>query len=218
MCKVRPEKMVYSEEPQNASAYTENMDKIYTRFAKAYDGFITLFPIWKKWLKSVQPYVRGQSLLDVSFGPGYLFRKYPKDMMLYGLDYNAQMVMRAKQKTVQWGVSADIQQGKVEALPYADASFDTVINTMAFSGYPDGKKAMAEMLRVLRDDGVLLLLDYDYPANRNVFGYWMVRAIVKSGDIVRDVAAIVDTLHHTYERKTIGGFGSVQLFIIRKKG
>lgn len=216
MFKVNKEKLVYSQTPQDEGAYTDKMDKIYTRFAKAYDGFIALFPLWKKWLKSVLPYIRGENLLDISFGPGYLFRCYPKLMKLHGLDYNATMVKRMRDKAKRWGIDVDIKQGKVEAMPYADNSFDTVVNTMAFSGYPDGEKAVGEMLRVLRDDGVLLILDYDYPANRNVFGYWMVRLIVRSGDIVRDIGKLLGAFPCTYERQVIGGFGSIQLFIIKK--
>ena len=217
MFRVKQEKLIYGQTPQNGGAYTDRMDKIYTRFAKAYDGFIAVFPLWKKWLKSVLPYIRGENLLDISFGPGYLFRCYPKNMRLFGLDYNVTMVQRAREKVKNWDVHVDIQKGNVEALPYEDKSFDTVVNTMAFSGYPDGEKAIAQMLRVLRDDGVLLLLDYDYPANRNLLGYWMVRVMVKSGDIIKDIGKMLDAVPCTFERKVIGGFGSVQLFIIKKQ-
>jgi len=216
MFKVNPNKLVYGETPKDTDAYTQKMDKVYTRYAAAYDGFIALFPLWKKWLKSVLPFAQGKNLLDISFGPGYLFKKYPFNMMLSGLDYNQTMVERAKKKTKKWGVDVEIIKGNVESLPYTDEQFDTVVNTMAFSGYPDGKKALREMLRVLAEDGVLLILDYDYPKNRNVLGYLMVRLIVKSGDIVRDIGAMLDEMSCYYERKTIGGFGSIQLFIIRK--
>lgn len=216
MFKVKAGKLVYDQDTKDGQAYTDKMDKVYTRFAGAYDGFIALFPLWKKWLKSVLPYIRGKDLLDISFGPGYLFRRYPKDMRLYGLDYNARMVARARQKTQKWGLTVEITKGNVEAMPYPDKSFDTVVNTMAFSGYPDGKKALAEMLRILRDDGVLLLLDYDYPADRNLFGYLMVRIMAASGDIIKDIGKTLDGFPCTYTRKKIGGFGSIHLFIVEK--
>ena len=150
MFKVKKEKLIYSQIPKDRQGYTDKMDKIYTRFAKAYDGFIVVFPLWKRWLRSVLPYIKGKSLLDISFGPGYLFRVYPKQLRLSGLDYNARMVQRARQKTEKWRCRVDIVQGNVEEMPYESQSFDTVVNTMAFSGYPDGEKAIAEMLRVLR--------------------------------------------------------------------
>ena len=217
MFKVKEEKLIYDHPPHDGQAYTDQMDNIYTRFAKAYDGFIAVFPLWKKWLKTVLPYVQGDKLLDVSFGPGFLFCCYPKSMTLHGLDYNETMVTRMREKATKQGIEVDIVKGNVEAMPYADKSFDTVVNTMAFSGYPDGAKAISEMLRVLRDDGVLLLLDYDYPDNRNVFGYGMVRLISKSGDIIKDIGKQLKAAPCTYERKVVGCFGSVQLFIIKKQ-
>ncbi len=112
--------------------------------------------------------------------------------------------------------NVNIIKGNVEYMPYPDEYFDTIINTMAFSGYPDGEKALSEMLRVLKDDGVLLLLDYDYPPNRNYFGYLFVKLIEACGDIMKDIGSLIDNTGYSYERKIIGGFGSVQLFIVRK--
>jgi ubiquinone/menaquinone biosynthesis C-methylase UbiE len=207
---------MYTAEPENAGVYTDEMDKIYTRFAKAYDGFMALFPLWKKWICAVLPYIEGDRVLEVSFGPAYLLRKIPDDVELFGLDYNRTMVARAKDKMRKINKKAHITQGNVDSLPYPDNFFDTVVNTMAFSGYPDGLRAMKELVRVMKPDGILLLLDYDFPKNRNALGYLIVRLIEACGDIMRNVPAIVEKCNCTCERKTIGCFGAVQLFLIRK--
>jgi len=217
MFKVNEKKFTYSKEPRDDSAYTKKMDKIYSKFAVHYDYFMAVFPLWKKWLKSVLPYIQGDRIIDISFGPGYLFLKYPRDTKLHGLDYNEVMVARGKEKMKKQNISVDIIQGNVQSMPYSDEYFDTIINTMAFTGYPNGIKALDEMLRVLKKDGVVLMLDYDYPKNRNIFGYLFVKLIEKSGDIIKDIGSIIDSCGGIYERKIIGGFGSVQLFIIRKK-
>ncbi len=216
MFKVSEKKLKYTKKPENPHEYTEKMDKIYTRYAKAYDGFIKAFPLWKKWLTSVLPYVTGKRILEVSFGPAWLMTQYPKDKEIYGLDYNAEMVSRVKEKLGKKGVDAEIVKGNVENMPYPDSFFDTVVNTMAFSGYPDGEKAMEEMLRVLKPGGVLLLLDYDYPPDRNFAGVAFVKFIEACGDIMKDITALIEDTGAAYERIIIGGFGSVQLFIIRK--
>ncbi len=216
MFKVKPEKLTYSKPPKDNVAYTNKMDKMYSWSAKAYDGFMVVFPLWKKWLKSILPYVKSGMLLEVSFGPAWLMQKYPSDIELYGLDYNETMVKRAKAKLTKNNINAQIIKGNVENMPYSDNSFDTVVNTMAFTGYPDGKIAISEMLRVLKPNGVLLLLDYDYPPNRNVFGYLFVRFIELCGDIIKDIPKLITDAGATYERKLIGGAGSIQLFIITK--
>ena len=216
--KMRKEKLTYSNVPDHYLVYTKKMDKIYTRYAKAYDCFMAVFPLWKKWLRSVLPYLQGDRILEVSFGPAYLLTQYPKDKMLFGLDYNAVMVKRAKEKMEKCNQTVDIVKGDVTDMPYPDGFFDTIVNTMAFTGYPDGQMALAEMLRVLKPDGVLLMLDYDYPKNRNVWGCYFVKLIEKCGDIIKDIGALIESNGCDYQRKIIGGFGSVQLFIIKKQG
>ncbi|MBT3320069.1 MAG: class I SAM-dependent methyltransferase [Clostridia bacterium] len=216
MFKVSKEKLRYTQKPQNRDAYTKKMDRIYTKYTKAYGGFIAVFPLWKYWLRCVLPYIKGSNIIDISFGPAYLFTKLPADKNLYGLDYNETMVRRARAKMQKRNINVDIRKGNVENMPYPDSFFDTVINTMAFSGYPDGETAINEMLRVLKYDGTLLILDYDYPQNRNIFGYWVVKLIEKSGDIIRDIGKLIDSTGCNYTRKKIGGFGSIQLFVITR--
>ena len=72
--------LTYTKPPKDALAYTDKMDKIYSWSAKAYDGFMFVFPLWKKWLRSILPYVKSGKLLEVSFGPAWLMQKYPKDI------------------------------------------------------------------------------------------------------------------------------------------
>ncbi len=216
MFKVPIKKITYTTRPNKSIEYTKEMDKIYTRYAKMYDVFMVVFPLWKKWLCSVLPFVQGERIIDISFGPAYLLSKLPANKQLYGLDYNETMVKRAKIKMEKCNKKVDIISGNVESMPYPDEYFDTIINTMAFSGYPDGEKAILEMLRTLKKDGILLLLDYDYPPNRNFFGYYIVRFIELCGDIMKDIGSLIEKTGCKYDRKIVGGFGSVQLFIVRK--
>ncbi len=217
MLKVPARWCLYTKKPVNGQMYTDKMNRIYTRFSKAYDGFIRLAPFWSEWLSQVLTYDLGKKVLEVSFGPGYLLTKYPETSNVYGLDYNSTMVHRAKVKVLKAKRKAKLIEGNVEAMPYPDNFFDTIVNTMAFSGYPDGDKAMSEMLRVLKPEGQLLLIDYDYPPDRDVRGYLMVKFIELCGDVMKDIGKIVESQGATYTRKMIGAYGSVQLFDIRKQ-
>ena len=218
MCiKVSPGKIKYQEKPNDSLAYTKEMDRIYTRWTKAYDRFIAVVPLWKKWLRSVLPHIKGNKLLEVSFGTGFLLTQYPEDIELYGIDFNSDMVSWAQNKLAKIGRQADLVQGNVEQLPYEDCFFDTVVVTMAFSGYPDGDKALVEMLRVLEPGGRLLLVDYDYPPDRNILGYWITRAMIKSGDLIKDIHKTIKRTDCKYESRCIGSFKSVQLFMVTKK-
>lgn len=112
---------------------------------------------------------------------------------------------------------AQLFQGNVEKLPFPDNTFDTVINTMAFTGYPSGEKAMSELKRVLKKDGRLLLVDFDYPKNRNRFGYLIVRLWEKFCDIIKDINSLLMQYDFDYKDISVGGFGSVHLFIAQNK-
>ena len=148
----------YSDEPQDAETFSNRFDHTYTRIAGIYDFAIKALPVWKTWLKHAIPHITGRRVLEVSFGTGYLMTRYAGQFEVYGIDLNARMVSVATRNLSRAGISADLRQGTVEDLPYDDGFFDTVVNTMAFSGYPSATKAMAEICRVLAPTGRLVLM------------------------------------------------------------
>ncbi|MGW1886116.1 class I SAM-dependent methyltransferase [Streptomyces sp. NPDC001970] len=68
-------------------------------------------------------------------------------------------------------MAADLREGDAQALPFPDMSFDTVVCTLSLCAIPDDQRAIAEMSRVLRPGGRLLLLDH-VPSTT-----WPVRAL-----------------------------------------
>jgi ubiquinone/menaquinone biosynthesis C-methylase UbiE len=216
--KVKLEKIKYTDLSKISSDYTDIMNKEYNWMAKGYDSFMTIFPLWKKWIKKIIPHITGDKILEVSFGSGYLMTQYASDKYeIYGIDYNERMLEITTNKMKKININAQLSQANVEKLPFPDNTFDTVINTMAFTGYPNGGKAMSELKRVLKKDGSLLLLDFDYPNNRNRFGYMMVRLWEKFGDIIKDINSLLMEHNFDYRDISVGGFGSVHLFIAQKK-
>lgn len=213
----RPEKIIYTDTAKIDPGYTEKMNKEYNWMAKGYDAFMTVFPLWKNWIKKVIPYIEGKKILEVSFGSGYLMSQYAKDDLdIYGIDYNEKMLELTSKKMRSKNIDAKLSKENVEKLPFPDSTFDTVINTMAFTGYPDGDKAMSELKRVLKKGGKLLLVDFDYPKDRNLFGYLIVRLWEKFGDIIKDINSLLIKYDFDYQDIPVGGFGSVHLFIAKK--
>ncbi len=218
MLKVKAEKIKYTDLSKIPSNYTDEMNKEYNWMAKGYDVFMIIFPLWKRWIKKAIPHINGKKILEVSFGSGYLMTQYASDKYeIYGIDYNEKMLEITYSKIKRLNINAQLTQGNVEKLPFPDNTFDTVINTMAFTGYPDGNKAMTEFKRVLKKDGKLLLVDFDYPNNRNGFGYIIVKLWEKFGDIIKDINSLLTKYDFEYEDISVGGFGSVHLFIAKKK-
>ena len=218
MLKVKADKVRYTDLSKIPPNYTDKMNREYNWMAKGYDAFMTVFPLWKKWIKSAIPHIEGHKILEVSFGSGFLMKQYAsKEYEIHGIDYNERMLEIARKKMERTNVEAHLSRGNVEELPYPDNTFDTVIITMAFTGYPDGDKAMGELNRVLKPRGKLILVDFDYPEDRNIFGYYFVRLWEKFGDIIKDIKALLGKYGFTYESSVVGGFGSVKLFIAIKQ-
>jgi ubiquinone/menaquinone biosynthesis C-methylase UbiE len=211
-------KRTYSKEPENRERFTQSFDDFYTRFARIYDAAVRTLPVWKTWLGKAVPHLRGRRVLEVSFGTGYLLSRYAGNFDAHGVDYNFAMVETARNNLNRAGLTATLQQGNVESLPYGDETFDTVLNTMAFSGYPDAAKAMSELRRVLKPDGRLVLIDVNYPRDANRIGTGMTNFWRMTGDLIRDLDALFRAFGFDHTDEEIGGWGSIHLYTATRSG
>ena len=205
-----------SNEPDSAEQFTKEWDRAYTAWARPYDLAVRLLPIWKTWLRHALPHIAGPKVLEVSFGTGYLISQYAGRHETHGVDYNHKMVTVARKNLLRAGRRAELVQGNVEALPYPDSSFDSLVNTMAFSGYPNGRRALTEMKRVLRTDGKLILIDFTFPPDQNWLGSRVAMLLEQSGDVLRDMTALFRECELDYTDESIGAWGSVRLYIATK--
>lgn len=127
--------------------------------ASAYEDFFVpaLFQEWAPRLADVAMLRPGQQVLDVACGTGVLAReaylRVGAEGMVAGLDINPGMLSVAEQlePMIKW------RQGKAEALPYPDNSFDAVVCQFGLPFFDDQLKAVSEMLRVLVPGGRLAL-------------------------------------------------------------
>ena len=207
----------YSREPADKDAYTQGLDRAYGVMSRPYDIGVKLLPVWKTWLKRALPHIQGPRVLEVSFGTGFLLTQYAGEFDTDGIDYNEKMVAVASKNLRRKNLAARLRQGNVESLPYEDGTFDCVVNTMAFSGYPDGQRAMSELHRVLKPDGRLVLIDIEYPADGNRLGLGAIRLWVALGDLIRDLGKLLHEFGFDYREEEIGGFGTVHLYVATKR-
>jgi ubiquinone/menaquinone biosynthesis C-methylase UbiE len=209
----------YSSEPADPRAYTAANDRLYTRFARLYDIVVKAVPVWRRWLGHALPAIHGPRVLEVSFGTGWLLTQYAGRYRTDGVDLNPELIGVARRNLARAGLRADLRQGTVEALPYPDATFDTVVNTMAFTGYPDAVAAAAELARVLKPGGCLVLIDINYPRDGNRLGTVLVERLWKPfGDLIRDVPALLSDAGLDVQDDEIGGWGSVHRYLATKPG
>jgi ubiquinone/menaquinone biosynthesis C-methylase UbiE len=98
--------------------------------------------------------------LEVGFGTGLNARHYPREVELTVIDDNAGMNDLARSRLQQAGRTARHEVLSGERLPFADASFDTVVVTFTLCSIPDVGAAIREMRRVLAPGGQLLFLEH----------------------------------------------------------
>lgn len=113
----------YSKEPEDKRRFTQDFDRLYSRFAAAYGVAVKLSPFWKAWLRQALPYLQGPRVLEVSFGTGYLLTQYAGRFEAHGVDYNKKMVAVAGENLTKTRAAAHLLRGTVEALPYREESF-----------------------------------------------------------------------------------------------
>lgn len=102
----------------------------------------------------------GGEVLEVAIGTGRNLPFYPDGVRLTGIDFSPAMLGIARKRAAELGREVDLREGDAQALAFPDASFDTVVCTLSLCGVPDDRAAIAEMHRVLRPGGKLLLLDH----------------------------------------------------------
>ncbi len=99
-------------------------------------------------------------VLEVAVGTGLNLPFYAPDVRLTGIDISPSMLDLARQRAADLGRAVDLREGDAHALAFPGASFDTVVCTLSLCNIPDPDRAIAEMKRVLRQDGRLVLVDH----------------------------------------------------------
>jgi ubiquinone/menaquinone biosynthesis C-methylase UbiE len=107
-------------------------------------------------------------LLDIGCGTGallYALSRTSPTVRLAGMDASREMLAFARERV---GSCAELKQGWAEQIPFADDSFDVVVSSSVFHYIRDPTAALAEILRVLRSGGRLVITDWcaDYLACR----------------------------------------------------
>lgn len=108
----------------------------------------------------------GESVLDVGCGTGSLAiaakRHVGAGGSVHGIDASAPMIVRARHKAKKAGVKVTFENGIAQSLPFPDARFDVVLNTVMLHHLPrkSRQESVREMRRVLKPGGRLLAIEF----------------------------------------------------------
>jgi ubiquinone/menaquinone biosynthesis C-methylase UbiE len=140
---------------------TQRLRRYWDRHARSFDRQMAFFE--RVLFGDGRQWVCAQAVgdtLEVAVGGGRNLTFYPEDIRLTGIDFSPKMLQLAQQQAERLGRQVDLRLGDAQALDLPDACFDTVVCTLSLCAIPDDRRAIAEMRRVLRPGGRLLLLDH----------------------------------------------------------
>jgi ubiquinone/menaquinone biosynthesis C-methylase UbiE len=102
----------------------------------------------------------GLRVLEIGAGTGVGFAFYPAGITVTAVEPSVAMAARARERAGRAAATIEVVEARVEELPFTDGSFDCAIATLAWCSVADPLAAFAEVRRVLRPRGRLLLLEH----------------------------------------------------------
>lgn len=125
------------------------------------------------------PSHRGETVLEVGVGAGTDFLQWCKaGAEAYGVDLTEESIHNVRERLAVYGFAADIRVANAEALPYPDASFDTVYSWGCIHHTPNTEQALSEIARVTRPGGAVKVMVYH---RHSLFAcwFWIKHALLK---------------------------------------
>ena len=148
-------------------------ENFWDRNAARYDRFMRKDrAAYEKMYALIRPVVKAKTVLELAAGTGLIAKHIVNAAAhIEATDASAEMIAEAKRDNHSTKLHFSVQD--MFRLPYAEESFDVVIVSNALHIVPQPEKALAEIRRVLKDDGVLIAPTFTHAEN-SIFG--MIRA------------------------------------------
>lgn len=135
---------------KNAGRYDRFMRKDAAAYAQLYE--------------LLRPVVRHKTVLELATGTGLIAKNIVRSAAhIEATDASPEMIAEAKRD--DWSSKLHFSVQDMFRLPYADESFDVVIVANALHIVPEPEKALSEIRRVLKEDGVLVAPTFTHADN-----------------------------------------------------
>ena len=131
-------------------------ENFWNRNAKRYDRFMRKDrAAYEKLYELIRPVAKARTVLELAAGTGLIAKNIVRATShIEVTDASEEMIAEAKRNNRSAKLHFSVRD--MFCLPYADKSFDVVIVSNALHIVPQPEKALAEIRRVLKDDGVLI--------------------------------------------------------------
>jgi demethylmenaquinone methyltransferase/2-methoxy-6-polyprenyl-1,4-benzoquinol methylase len=136
--------------------------------------------LWRRRaIKIISRFCKNPHILDVATGTGDLaiaaMKLYP--FKIDGIDISQKMLEIGKEKIDRKGFSGKIEliKGDSENIPFADNVFGVAMVAFGVRNFSDPLKGLSEMKRVIRDGGMIMVLEFSKPSGfpfRPVYNFY----------------------------------------------
>lgn len=149
-----------------------------------------LHRVWKAYAVAVAGLHEGDRVLDIAGGTGDLALAFAKKVGARGLvvhtDINEAMLRQGRNRLIDAGVVLPTSLCDAEALPFQGNSFDLVSVAFGLRNMTHKDRALAEMNRVLRPGGRLLVLEFSKVAKplEKAYDWYSFKVLPRIGQMV----------------------------------
>ncbi len=161
-------------EPDSTHSPVAGSGRMFDGIARRYDRMnrILSFGLDRNWrrklIDSLGPMETNRRVLDVATGTGDVaidIATRSSESTITGLDPSQGMLNVGREKVERLGLSSRIQltNGDAQALPFEDNTFDATCIAFGIRNVPDRKKGIEEMVRVVRPEGRIAVLELSEP-------------------------------------------------------
>ena len=147
---------------ENVADASRRVEKVYGVLARVYDSFFdwALGPGRRYAVSQLTPRA-GEKILEVGVGTGLSLPLYPTGCHVVGIDISDPMLERARTR-LEGLEHAEVRLERMDAraITYDDGHFDKVLAPYVISVVPDPDKVMAEIVRVCRPGGTVIVVNH----------------------------------------------------------
>ncbi|HLG42052.1 MAG TPA: ubiquinone/menaquinone biosynthesis methyltransferase, partial [Planctomycetota bacterium] len=167
----------------------EAIRSMFDRISPTYDLLNHVFSLnanvrWRRRAAAEIP--RAARVLDLCCGTGdFAFQAAVDGRRIFGLDFSAEMLRRARSK--RRGRRVSLLQGDALRLPFRDGSFDACTVGWGVRNFADTRQGLAEIRRALRPGARLVILEFARPRTpllKALYETYMKRVMRAVGDAV----------------------------------
>jgi phosphatidylethanolamine/phosphatidyl-N-methylethanolamine N-methyltransferase len=135
---------------------------IYTKYSSVYDRVFShfFFPRIKLGINKSQ-IAKGDRVIEVGIGTGISLPLYPGGCKIVGIDVTRKMLEKAQEKKKRHRLEhVDLIEMDAENMTFNDDSFDHALAAFVVTVVPNPEKMVAEMKRVTKNGGNIVILNH----------------------------------------------------------